>query len=92
MDDRARHPADIEIGPVEPRGPIGRRTFVLQVRPDGSSTLENAVTGERVRLGDLAAVGPTVERWLADSGSGPAGDSACGQSRARWANCKAPGM
>jgi len=82
MDDRARRPADIEVGPLESRGPIGRRTFVLQVRPDGSSTLENAVTGERVRLDDLAAVGPTVERWLADTGSGPDRDSECGQSRA----------
>ncbi len=43
-----------------------RYTFVVQVHPEGISTLENLSTQERVRLDELAAVGPQIERWLAE--------------------------
>jgi hypothetical protein len=42
-----------------------RYTFVVQVHPDGLSTLENLSTHERVRVTDLATVGPQIEEWLA---------------------------
>jgi hypothetical protein len=45
---------------------MNRHTFVIQVHPDGVSTLENLSTHERIRIGDMAAVGPQVERWLAE--------------------------
>jgi hypothetical protein len=41
-----------------------RHTFVVQVHSDGLSTLENLSTHERVRVTDLAAVGPQIEQWL----------------------------
>jgi hypothetical protein len=41
-----------------------RHTFVVQIHPDGLSTLENLSTHERVRVTDLAAVGPQIEEWL----------------------------
>ena len=41
-----------------------RHTFVVQVHPDGPTTLENLSTHERVRVTDLAAVGPQIEQWL----------------------------
>ena len=41
-----------------------RYTFVVQIHPDGLSTLENLSTHERVRVSDLATVGPQIERWL----------------------------
>jgi hypothetical protein len=47
-----------------------RYTFVVQVHPDGLSTLENLSTHERVRITDLASVGPQIEDWLV--GLGPA--------------------
>jgi hypothetical protein len=43
---------------------VNRYTFVVQVHPDGPSTLENLSTHERVRVSDLDAVGPQIERWL----------------------------
>jgi hypothetical protein len=43
---------------------MNRFTFVVQVQPDGPSTLENLSTQERVRVSDLATVGPQIERWL----------------------------
>jgi hypothetical protein len=43
---------------------VKRYTFVVQVHPDGPSTLENLNTHERVRVSDLDAVGPQLERWL----------------------------
>jgi hypothetical protein len=43
-----------------------RHTFVVQVHPDGLSTLENLSTQERVRISDLRSVGPQIERWLAE--------------------------
>ena len=41
-----------------------RHTFVVQIHPDGPSTLENLSTHERVSVPDLAAVGPQIEQWL----------------------------
>jgi hypothetical protein len=41
-----------------------RYSFVVQVHPDGVSTLENLSTRERVRVGDLGEVGPKIESWL----------------------------
>ncbi len=46
-----------------------RHTFVIQVHPDGVSTLENLSTHERIRIGDMATVGPQVEIWLAELAS-----------------------
>jgi hypothetical protein len=43
---------------------MNRYTFVVQVHPDGISTLENLSTHERLQVLDLAAVGPQIERWL----------------------------
>jgi hypothetical protein len=43
-----------------------RHTFVIQVHPEGISTLENLSTRERVRLDELAEVGPLIERWLGE--------------------------
>jgi len=43
---------------------VNRYTFVVQVQPDGPSTLENLSTHERVRVADLDAVGPQIEQWL----------------------------
>jgi len=40
---------------------VTRYTFVVQIHPDGLSTLENLSTHERVRVTDLAAVGPQIE-------------------------------
>jgi len=45
---------------------VNRHTFVIQVHPEGVSTLENLSTHERIRIADMAAVGPQVERWLAE--------------------------
>ena len=45
---------------------MNRYTFVIHVHPDGPSTLENVSTQQRVRIGDLAAMGPQIERWLAE--------------------------
>lgn len=45
---------------------MNRFTFVVQVHPEGISTLENLSTHERVRVSDLAAIGPQIERWLAE--------------------------
>jgi hypothetical protein len=53
---------------------VTRHTFVVQVHPEGISTVENLTTHERVRVSDMAAVGPLLERWLSenDLGSEPA--------------------
>jgi hypothetical protein len=45
---------------------VKRYTFVVQIHPEGISTLENLSTQERVRLDELDAVGPQIERWLAE--------------------------
>jgi hypothetical protein len=44
--------------------PVTRYTFVVQVHPDGLSTLENLSTHERIQVSDLATVGPQIEEWL----------------------------
>jgi hypothetical protein len=43
---------------------VTRYTFLVQVHPDGVSSLENLTTRERVRITDLDAVGPQIARWL----------------------------
>jgi hypothetical protein len=45
---------------------VNRYTFVVQVHPQGISTLENLATHERVKVGDMADVGPQIERWLSE--------------------------
>jgi hypothetical protein len=44
---------------------VNRYTFVVHAYPGGASMLENLSTHERIRVADLAAVGPQIERWLA---------------------------
>lgn len=41
-----------------------RYSFVVQVHPDGLSTLENLATRERVKIARLDEVGPRIEHWL----------------------------
>jgi len=48
---------------------VTRYTFVVQVHPDGLSTLENLSTHERVRITNLAELGPQIELWLEDQAS-----------------------
>jgi hypothetical protein len=43
---------------------VTRYTFVVQVHPEGISTLENLSTHERIQITDLAEVGPKIEEWL----------------------------
>jgi len=45
---------------------VKRHTFVVQVHPDGISTLENLSTQERIEISDLETVGPQIERWLSE--------------------------
>jgi hypothetical protein len=45
---------------------VERYTFVVQVHPDGISTVENLATHERVALEEVGAVGSQIERWLRD--------------------------
>jgi hypothetical protein len=57
---------------------VNRYTFVVQVHPDGISTLENLATHERVQVAEFAALGPQIERWLqalteSDEANEPAG-------------------
>jgi hypothetical protein len=53
---------------------MNRYTFVIQIHPDGLSTLENLSTSERVRISDLSSVGPQIESWLRSlGGDGPGG-------------------
>jgi hypothetical protein len=58
---------------------VRRYTFVVQVHPDGVSTLENLSTSERVPIGEMAEVGGQIDRWLAAAASAsppePATDS-----------------
>jgi hypothetical protein len=49
---------------------MNRYTFVVQVHPQGISTLENLSTHERVSLPELSAVGPQIERWLEEASNG----------------------
>jgi hypothetical protein len=50
---------------------VRRYTFVVQVHPDGVSTLENLSTSERVPIGEMAEVGTHIDRWLAAAASPP---------------------
>jgi hypothetical protein len=62
---------------------VKRFTFVVQVHPDGISTLENLSTQERIRISDLETVGPQIERWLAEQPEAtprPPADSAPAQT------------
>ena len=43
-----------------------RYTFVVQVHQDGITTLEHLATRERIRIAELAAIGPQIGRWLAE--------------------------
>jgi hypothetical protein len=43
---------------------VKRYTFVVQIQPDGPSTIENLSTQERVRITDLSEVGPQIESWV----------------------------
>jgi hypothetical protein len=43
---------------------MNRYTFVVRIQPEGVSTLENLSTYERVKVTDLALIGPQIERWL----------------------------
>jgi hypothetical protein len=43
---------------------VTRHTFVVQVHPEGISTLENLATHERVPIADFDAIGRQIERWL----------------------------
>lgn len=45
---------------------MNRFTFLVQVHPEGISTLENLSTHERIPIPDLEAIGPQIERWLAE--------------------------
>ncbi len=44
---------------------MNRYTFVVHAYPEGASMVENLSTHERIRVRDLAAVGPQIECWLA---------------------------
>lgn len=44
-----------------------RHTFVVQVHPEGISTLENLSTHERIQVQDLSTVGAQIEEWLASA-------------------------
>jgi hypothetical protein len=50
---------------------VKRYTFVVQVHPEGISTLENLSTQERVRIAELGEVGPHIERWLDEAALNP---------------------
>ena len=45
---------------------MNRYTFVVQVHPEGISTLENVSTHERIPLAELDEIAPRIERWLAE--------------------------
>jgi hypothetical protein len=55
---------------------VTRYTFVVQVHPDGLSTLENLSTHERIRVTDLATVGPQIEDWLKEHAGSGSSDNA----------------
>jgi hypothetical protein len=60
-----------------------RNTFVVQVRADGVSTLENLATRERVLIEELAGVGEQIKRWLAPAGEEPSADRAADLGKSR---------
>jgi hypothetical protein len=45
--------------------PGTRRTFVVQIHADGTATVENLRTHERVPIA-ISALGARIEAWLAD--------------------------
>jgi hypothetical protein len=45
---------------------MNRYTFVVRIQPEGVSTLENLSTYERIKVTDLALIGPQIERWLSE--------------------------
>jgi hypothetical protein len=45
---------------------MNRYTFVVRIHPEGISTLENLSTYERIKVTDLALIGPQIERWLVE--------------------------
>jgi hypothetical protein len=45
---------------------MNRYTFVVRIQPSGVSTLENLSTYERIKVTDLALIGPQIERWLSE--------------------------
>jgi hypothetical protein len=45
---------------------MNRYTFVVRIQPKGVSTLENLSTYERIKVTDLALIGPQIERWLSE--------------------------
>jgi hypothetical protein len=53
---------------------VKRYTFVVQIHPEGISTLENLSTHELIRIEQLAEVGPKIEGWLAETSRPPAAD------------------
>jgi hypothetical protein len=57
-------------GEVQEEEEVKRYTFVVQIHPEGISTLENLSTQERVRIPELGQVGPQIERWLAEAPEG----------------------
>ncbi len=54
---------------------MNRYTFVVQIQPDGPSTVENLSTHERVRVADLSAVGSQIEEWMEIIAKTTKGDS-----------------
>jgi hypothetical protein len=54
---------------------MNRYTFVVRIHPGGVSTLENLTTYERVKLTELATVGPQIERWLSEQSDSSAAAS-----------------
>jgi hypothetical protein len=59
---------------------VKRYTFVVHIHPNGPSTLENLSTQELVKVSDLNAVGPQIERWLdmLDGGAQPRSEGSAG--------------
>jgi hypothetical protein len=54
--------------------PGTRRTFVVQIHADGTATVENLRTHERVPIA-ISSLGARIEAWLAEDGA-PSGEEA----------------
>jgi hypothetical protein len=62
---------------------IPRRTFIVRFyEEDRTVVLEDSLTRERVRLGDVTHVGEQLQRWLAERprGSRPPSESSASES------------
>jgi hypothetical protein len=70
---------------------VTRYTFVVQVHPDGLSTLENLSTHERVRVADLATVGHQIEEWLEGLTAPDVAPAIEGESQGAGGGTRAPG-